>query len=172
MSLFILLIPLLLSPLLIFAEVTQIKSNLYLGLRNSEVTLLQQKLQILGYFPNYISPTGYFGLITKKAVLDFQKANYIPTTGYVGPLTRAALVGVNSTATGICDYAAPPANCKYVPGPNYNPATSCGMVLSCTTTAYPPPICDYPAPPVGCNYVPGPNYNSTNFCGMVLSCNQ
>lgn len=31
----------------------------------------------------------------------------------------------------ICDYAAPPAGCSYVPGPNYNRETSCGMVLAC-----------------------------------------
>ena len=35
-----------------------------------------------------------------------------------------------STPT-ICDYAAPPSGCTYVPGPNFNPDTMCGMVLSC-----------------------------------------
>lgn len=36
-----------------------------------------------------------------------------------------------STPFAICDYAAPPAGCSYVPGPNYNRETSCGMVLAC-----------------------------------------
>ena len=31
----------------------------------------------------------------------------------------------------ICDYAAPPQGCNYVSGPNYDPVTSCGMILSC-----------------------------------------
>jgi len=68
-----------------------ITHNLYLGLKNSEVMLLQQKLQELGYFSAMVQPTGYFGMITKKAVQDFQKANGVITTGYVGSLTRQAL---------------------------------------------------------------------------------
>ncbi len=35
--------------------------------------------------------TGYFGVLTLKAVKDFQRANEITPTGFVGPLTRAAL---------------------------------------------------------------------------------
>jgi hypothetical protein len=31
-----------------------------------------------------------------------------------------------------CLYAAPRPGCTYVPGPNYNPNTTCGMVESCT----------------------------------------
>ena len=34
----------------------------------------------------------------------------------------------------VCDYAAPPAGCEYVKGPNYNEQTACGMVLKCPTT--------------------------------------
>ncbi len=30
-----------------------------------------------------------------------------------------------------CLYAAPPDGCSYIPGPNYNPQTTCGMILSC-----------------------------------------
>jgi peptidoglycan hydrolase-like protein with peptidoglycan-binding domain len=39
-----------------------------------------------------ISPTGYFGPITKAGVIKFQSDNSIaPAVGYVGPLTRAAI---------------------------------------------------------------------------------
>ncbi len=31
----------------------------------------------------------------------------------------------------MCDYAAPPQGCSYIPGPNYNSTTQCGMILSC-----------------------------------------
>jgi hypothetical protein len=33
----------------------------------------------------------------------------------------------------ICEYAAPPAGCSYVNGPNFNPVTLCGKILSCPT---------------------------------------
>lgn len=36
--------------------------------------------------------------------------------------------------TMICDYAAPPAHCNYVAGPNYNAQTMCGMVLKCSSS--------------------------------------
>src|SRR3989344_6362030 len=40
-----------------------------------------------------ISPTGYFGPITKAGVITFQKdTGIVPAVGYVGPLTRAAIV--------------------------------------------------------------------------------
>lgn len=89
---FILLAILVASPVFVFAQTTSgITHNLYLGLRSSEVMLLQQKLQELGYFSSTIQPTGYFGLVTRKAAQDFQRDNGVSTTGYVGPLTRQAL---------------------------------------------------------------------------------
>lgn len=68
-----------------------IQHNLYMGLQNSEVIVLQQKLQELGFFPSTLQPTGYFGIVTKKAVQSFQKTNGVSATGYVGSLTRSAL---------------------------------------------------------------------------------
>jgi peptidoglycan hydrolase-like protein with peptidoglycan-binding domain len=38
-----------------------------------------------------VTPTGWFGPVTRAAVRSFQKAQGIPTTGKVGPLTWAAL---------------------------------------------------------------------------------
>jgi hypothetical protein len=43
------------------------------------------------------------------------------------------LVYPESTPLAICDYAAPPVGCNYVPGPGYNSQTQCGMVLKCET---------------------------------------
>ena len=56
---------------------------------NGEVSTLQDFLQSKGYLNS--EPTGYFGLLTFKAVKDFQKDNNISPTGYVGPVTRAKI---------------------------------------------------------------------------------
>ena len=53
---------------------------------DGQVSLLQDFLQTRGYFNQ--EPTGFFGLLTMKAVQAFQKANGIDPTGYVGSLTR------------------------------------------------------------------------------------
>lgn len=64
---------------------------LTVGSIGDEVRALQQKLKDLGYF-TYPSITGYFGSVTKAAVIEFQKAHDLtPYPGYVGPGTRAAL---------------------------------------------------------------------------------
>ncbi|MDO8575544.1 MAG: peptidoglycan-binding domain-containing protein [bacterium] len=59
--------------------------NLTIGSTGADVTVLQTQLGV--------SPaTGYFGPITKAAVVAYQAANGIsPTSGYVGPLTLAKL---------------------------------------------------------------------------------
>ena len=72
-------------------------NDLYYGMRNSEVAMLQR---CLGYekdsegylFPLYQSPTGWFGGLTLKAVKRFQtKYGIEPVLGYVGPKTRKKL---------------------------------------------------------------------------------
>jgi len=72
-------------------------NDLYVGMQNSEVAMLQR---CLGYekdddgyiFPLYQSPTGYFGGITRNAVKRFQiKYGIEPVLGYCGPKTRTKL---------------------------------------------------------------------------------
>ena len=58
--------------------------DLWQGLTSTDVKQLQIRL---GVSPQ----SGYFGPITKAAVIAYQKANGIIQTGYVGPLTRAML---------------------------------------------------------------------------------
>ncbi len=57
--------------------------------KNGEVSTLQDFLQIKGYLNS--EPTGYFGILTLKAVKDFQRDNNINPTGYVGTITRAKI---------------------------------------------------------------------------------
>lgn len=73
------------------APAPAITQDLSSGVQSDQVVTLQLKLQELGYFPDSTQATGYFGPITKKAVIDFQSAEGLPTTGFVGPLTRNAL---------------------------------------------------------------------------------
>lgn len=65
-------------------------NNLWIGLENSEVGDLQRKLLELGFFNEEI--TNFFGPITERAVIDFQKYLKIePASGFVGPITRGVL---------------------------------------------------------------------------------
>lgn len=59
------------------------------GDRSSEVTTLQQRLQKLGYFKSNV--TGYFGPLTKQAVMQYQRAKGLAPDGAVGDKTQALL---------------------------------------------------------------------------------
>jgi hypothetical protein len=67
----------------------QITRNLSYKSRGEQVITLQTILIQQGYLTG--SPTGYFGILTFKAVKDFQRAHNINPTGLVGPFTRAML---------------------------------------------------------------------------------
>lgn len=71
----------------------EIKNNLKRGSKvaytTGEVTRLQAFLKTGGY--TNISPTGFFGTNTVRAVKSFQKANGLRPTGFVGQLTRAKI---------------------------------------------------------------------------------
>ncbi|MEK7650731.1 MAG: peptidoglycan-binding protein [Patescibacteria group bacterium] len=66
--------------------------NLTIGSLGAEVSALQQFL-IQGGYLHITTPTGYFGALTKVAVIAWQEENNVihPGTGYVGPITRAKL---------------------------------------------------------------------------------
>jgi N-acetylmuramoyl-L-alanine amidase len=64
--------------------------------QGSQVILLQDTLKKLGFFPQSVDSTGYFGSVTLKAVQDFQVKYNIAQSGVagygiVGPKTRQAL---------------------------------------------------------------------------------
>lgn len=64
-------------------------TDLDVGMNNQDVSELQSRLHAEGYFDT--TPTGYFGSITRTAVIRYQIAHGISGTGYVGPLTRSML---------------------------------------------------------------------------------
>jgi peptidoglycan hydrolase-like protein with peptidoglycan-binding domain len=59
------------------------------GASGAQVRELQQKLKDRGFFSGGV--TGYFGAITRAAVIAFQKSLGLEPVGFVGPKTRAAL---------------------------------------------------------------------------------
>lgn len=68
-------------------------NNLFLGVSNkNDVMCLQSFLKAQG---NSIYPeglvTGYFGPLTRAAVIKFQAKYQIPNTGFVGPMTRTKI---------------------------------------------------------------------------------
>ena len=60
--------------------------------KNGEVSALQDFLQSNSYLKT--DPTGYFGLMTQKAVKNFQKNNNISPTGYAGSITKAKITDI------------------------------------------------------------------------------
>jgi len=66
-----------------------IEENITLGSRGESVECLQKHLiedELLGI----ASPTGYFGELTKSAVMKWQEEKGLPATGFFGALSRAA----------------------------------------------------------------------------------
>jgi peptidoglycan hydrolase-like protein with peptidoglycan-binding domain len=59
------------------------------GDQGAEVTALQERLQALGYFKS--NATGYFGSVTKDAVIRFQQAKGLTPDGVVGTDTEESL---------------------------------------------------------------------------------
>lgn len=71
---------------------TAARPVLQMGSTGADVSYLQSRLGV--------SPTGYFGKVTKKAVKKFQAAHGIPKTGVVATLTWGAL-GAGSTPASV-----------------------------------------------------------------------
>lgn len=67
------------------------------GMRGSSVTEMQRDLQNLGYFPH--NATGYFGSLTRQAVISYQKANHLYADGIVGPWTAVKIKASRTVQT-------------------------------------------------------------------------
>lgn len=72
-----------------YADYYSDSTTLYAGMRSSDVTDLQNDLKSLGYFS--YSATGYFGDLTKQAVLRYQQNRYLAADGIVGRVTAKQL---------------------------------------------------------------------------------
>jgi N-acetylmuramoyl-L-alanine amidase len=69
---------------------------LKVGSSGSQVSQLQTALKQQGYF--YANVTGYYGSLTRDAVIRFQKDRGLAVDGIAGPQTFNALYGSSSTA--------------------------------------------------------------------------
>lgn len=63
--------------------------NIKYGQSGSQVSELQDFLNDRGFLK--VSPTGFFGLLTLRAVQDYQMSVNVPSTGYVGIMTRGEI---------------------------------------------------------------------------------
>ena len=66
-------------------------SDLLIGSQNKDVVALQECLKWDGHFPATLPPTGYFGGITRDAVIKFQTKHSLTITGHANTATRAKL---------------------------------------------------------------------------------
>ncbi len=151
----------------LFIENIHIGDGFY-NAKNKQVTELQEKLHKKGYLT--VAPTGYFGPLTFRAVINYQKDNGIIQTGFVGPITRGVLRSQFCNETqpiAICDYAAPPNNCDYIEGPSYNNQTHCGMILSCNSQTSPVASTSCKVWYDGCNTCTRSNPEETMACTMM-----
>jgi N-acetylmuramoyl-L-alanine amidase len=63
------------------------------GDKNEDVKQLQTRLKDTNFFPYNVNSTGYFGSITKQAVIIFQKFFNLIQTGIVDTMMRKRLNG-------------------------------------------------------------------------------
>jgi len=84
--------------LMLFPQI--LTGNLSIGIRNNDVKILQQLLINEGFWESEVGATGYFGPITKKAVMKLQNQyktqileplGLLSPTGFFGPYTRKYL---------------------------------------------------------------------------------
>lgn len=69
------------------------------GMEGDDVAALQSQLKDTGYF--WADCTGYYGSITRDAVLAFQRAKGLTADGVAGPVTRGALDRVEDVSRGM-----------------------------------------------------------------------
>ncbi len=78
-----------LSLLVPSVSMASIDTNLKYGQSGSSVSELQDFLVDNGFL--HTNPTGFFGVLTLKAVKEYQISVDVPSTGYVGVLTRGKI---------------------------------------------------------------------------------
>lgn len=78
------------------AAIAPFLNNLSVGTRADDVTRLQFILIGEGFLAQGLS-TGYFGQLTKAAVIKFQTKHGLPATGFFGPMTRAKVETLSAT---------------------------------------------------------------------------
>ncbi|NDE67982.1 peptidoglycan-binding protein [bacterium] len=83
-------------------------SYLKVGSTGADVTALQTWLSTSGFLsmPAGVAK-GYFGQLTKAAVVKYQASVGLPATGFVGPMTIAKLNGASMTATPVASATCP-----------------------------------------------------------------
>lgn len=72
-------------------------TNLKFGARGIDVTALQDLLANEDCLS--VSPTGYFGFMTQRAVQCFQTKHELPSTGFFGPMSRGIANSIITQAT-------------------------------------------------------------------------
>jgi C1A family cysteine protease len=78
------------KPKYTFTKDLQFTANVSYG--DKDIIALQNILKYEGLFPSNTESTGYFGAITRTAVIEYQKKYGIaPASGFVGEITRASL---------------------------------------------------------------------------------
>jgi peptidoglycan hydrolase-like protein with peptidoglycan-binding domain len=80
----------------VMAQASNNSGILKIGDQDEYVQELQTRLHELGYFPD--SPTGYFGIVTQQAVINYQQDNHLTVDGKAGPQTLRSLLGDNFSA--------------------------------------------------------------------------
>lgn len=111
------------------SSIPTITKTLTVGSRGTEVEALQQYLIDEGML-DYSGTLGYFGALTKAAVIEWQKANDVtPASGLFGPISRAKLAELATTTTGTTGTA----------GTGTTGITTPGVEGTLTVTANPTP---------------------------------
>ncbi len=104
---------------------------------NGEVSLLQDFLNTQGVFNQ--ESTGYAGLLTIKAIKDFQSKYGISPTGFVGPLTRAKVKEVSCGGTSTASVPVTPTTPSQ-PTPQTTPQVSADTAKSTTAASSGEPV--------------------------------
>lgn len=145
--------------------ITPFNINLSVGNSGYDVRRLQQFLAEGGYFTD--TATGYFGNITKEAVISFQLANNViadrtsPGAGNFGPNTRAAANKIIADNLARATAPPPPDTTPPAPPPNTSTGNNSSGVNSVLPTGQVPSV------PSSFNVSTAPSLFHKYFSGKV-----